>query len=264
MIEPEIEKPKRERSKAYPGAPLKECVEYAIQIKKGLGRGSHDRHSLAKAMGFTGVSGAVSPKIAALVHFGLLDRTGDGYELSELSKSITDPLNDSEQKGAITDAFSRPFLYQEIVAKFSTDGSIPNQLATHLYRFHGITDSASAFAAEIFIESGRYAGVLNEQNVIISSEAAVVNIGEAPDPKTEVIVAAEPALGAIESAKTSHSRPIEQVEMAYPDRQRFEFAITRGRAVTIIAPSDLNVKDIKVIRKQIELLELQAELEAEN
>ena len=265
MSELEPEKTKRERSKAYPGAALSECVEFALRIKRGLGRGSHDRDSLAKSMGFSGVSGAVSPKIAALVHFGLLDRTGDGYELSELSKSITDPLNEVEQKSAIKAAFSRPNLYQEIVAKFEEDGQIPSQLATHLYRFHGITDSASASAAEIFLESGKYAGVLNEQNFIVSNAPTY--------PKNENSSAHQADTAPAEIGKTAPEPPktlypkLMEAEVGEPvtsARQKFEFAITRGRTVIIIAPSDLNAKDVRVIRKQVELLELQAELEAED
>ncbi len=256
MSDTDNAKAKRERSKAYPGAPLEDCARYIALIKKGLGRGTHDRDSLAKAMGFSSVSGAVSPKIAALVHFGFLNRTGDGYELSEESKSVTDAIDDQERMRAIRSAFSKPTLYQEILSKFEYDGMIPNQLATHLHRFHGITDTASTSAADIFIASGRFAGVIDQDNRILASSGAFPSDAVTVPP----IVAKQDTSDAARSEPPAQTVPISTVP-ALANHQRFEFTITRGRTVVLVVPSELNAKDIKVIRKQIELLELQAGLD---
>lgn len=247
----------RERSKAYPGAPLEDCVKFTGIIKKALGRGVHDRESLAKALGFGTVSGAVSPKIAAMVHFGLLDRKLSGYELSSLARSITDPIDDSERLAAIKTAFRSPTLYQEILAKFELDGEIPSRLATHLHRSHGITDGASSQAAEIFVSSGRYASVLDDENRILVENRSSASQMSSPTTSPEET----PADPLVIPQPRPTSSP--QVSLAPTGHQRFEFAITRGQTVTILVPSDLNAKDIKIIRKQIELLELQANLEDE-
>lgn len=247
----------RERSKAYPGCALEDCVRFVGMIKKALGRGTHDRESLAKAMGFSTVSGAVSPKIAALVHFGLMERTSSGYELSALSRSITDPLDESERRKAIREAFALPTLYQEIIAKFEPDGKIPSQLATHLHRFHGITDAASTQAAEIFVSSGRYAVALDEFNNITRSEpheSKVVSEAPTASLSAETAQALPPTIPVVQQPPTPIIVPLQTPS----GHQRFEFAITQGRAVVLTVPADLNAKDIRIIRKQIELLELQA------
>lgn len=252
------QKPTRERSKAYPGATLEDCVKFTGMIKKELGRGTHDRDSLAQAMGFGSVSGTVSPKIAALVHFGFLDRTASGYELSEASKSVTDAITDQERIEAIKAAFSKPTLYQEILAKFEADGKIPGQLATHLHRFHGITASASGSAAEIFLASGRFAGVLDDNNNIRAGlDSHAYQSSEPPLPETH-----QPQRDAALPLQNAPS-PLAPVAFQFSasNQQRFEFAITRGRTVVLVVPTDLNAKDIKVIRKQVELLELQAGLD---
>lgn len=260
MSESPPSKQTRERSKAYPGCALEDCVRFAGMIKKALGRGTHDRESLAKAMGFSTVSGAVSPKIAALVHFGLMERTSSGYELSALSRSITDPLDEGERRKAIREAFALPTLYQEIIAKFEPDGKIPSQLATHLHRFHGITDAASTQAAEIFVSSGRYAGLLDEANNLIGAEQqSARSVVEQPGSNNS---GDSPAVSSVPTTPVSpHSVPISLPAQVLSGHQRFEFAITQGRTVTLTVPSDVNAKDIKIIRKQIELLELQAGIE---
>jgi hypothetical protein len=212
-------------------------------------------------MGFSSVSGAVSPRIAALVHFGFLNRTGEGYELSEDSRSITDSINEQERAEAIRMAFSKPTLYQEILSKFGGDGKIPSQLATHLHRFHGITDAASTAAADIFIASGRFAGVLDQESRIVSALAPASADQSNPLDSAASLESRDSVAVRI----PAQSAPIPRMPLPLPANpgatQKFEFAITRGRAVVLVVPSDLNAKDIKVIRKQVELLELQAGLE---
>jgi hypothetical protein len=248
-----IDKTRRERSRAYPGANLENCVAYISEIKRNLGKGVHDRDSLAKALGFDNVTGAVNQKIAALAHFGLLQRNSGGYELSPSSARITDPVNDQERREELREAFSRPTLYRDLLSKFSPEGRIPAQLATHLHRFHGITDAASSVAADIFLESGRFAGVLdNDGKILINGAPSANGAGEKSEPSVHVPSASEqPVPPVTPEAKRNGATTM----------QRFEFAISEGQTATIAVPSKLNEKDIKIIKKQIELLELQAGVE---
>jgi hypothetical protein len=245
---------RRERSKAYPGANLEDCAEYARLIKINLGKGMHDRDSLAKAMGYDKATGTVNPKIAAVVHFGFLERAPGGYTLTPNAASVTDPVNEDEKKDELRAAFGRPTLYQELLEKFAAEGQIPVQLATHLHRFHGITASSSNAAAQIFLESGRYAGVLDTEGKILNDR---------PIPTPESHPAADASL--LENNDVSATANGDHENMTSSDKksstvatQRFEFAISEGRTATISVPSELNARDIKIIKKQIELLELQA------
>lgn len=245
-----IDRSPRERSRAYPGANLENCVAYLLEIKRNLGKGAHDRDSLATALGFDTVTGAVNQKVAALVHFGLLQRNSGGYELSPSSARITDPVNDQERKKELRQAFSRPTLYRDLLSKFGPEGQIPAQLATHLHRFHGITDAASTAAADIFLESGLFAGVLDDDGKILTNGTPGAN------GSGESNIQASPVLEPLISPP-----PPEAKRNGTPGMQRFEFAISEGQTATITVPSALNEKDIRIIKKQIELLELQAGVE---
>ena len=251
------EKQRRERSKAYPGANLEDCAEYVRLIKINLGKGVHDRDSLAKAMGYDKASGAVNPKIAALVHFGFLQRAPGGYALTPNAARITDPLNEEEKKDELLTAFKRPTLYQELLQKFAAEGQIPVQLATHLHRFHGITAASSDSAAQIFLESGRYAGTLDADGKIIAEGAAAT---PAPSP-AEISLPQNKVTPVVSNGDHEHATLAEQKRTIPVGTQRFEFAISDGRTATISVPAELNERDIKIIKKQIELLELQAGVE---
>ena len=82
---------KRERSVAYPGIPLEEAVAAALSLRTALGKAAFSREDAANALGYKGVSGASSVKVASLVHYGILNRTGNTYVLSELSERISHP-----------------------------------------------------------------------------------------------------------------------------------------------------------------------------
>ena len=254
--ETSTDKQRRERSKAYPGANLEDCARYAGLIKVNLGKGIHDRDSLARAMGYDKASGAVNPKIAALVYFGILQRAAGGYELTRNAARITDPVDEAEKKDELRAAFNRPTLYQELLEKFSVEGQIPVQLSTHLHRFHGITAASSSSAGQIFLESGRYAGVLDADGKIIASESS------SPAGETSTSDATTPPeeKGATTGRNGNHQQAAtpEPGKGAAVATQRFEFAISEGRTATIVVPSELNERDIRIIKKQIELLELQA------
>jgi hypothetical protein len=252
------EKQRRERSKGYPGANLEDCAEYVRLIKVNLGKGVHDRDSLAKAMGYDKASGAVNPKVAALVHFGFLQRAAGGYELTPNAARITDPLNEGEKKDELRAAFKRPTLYQKLMEKFAAEGQIPVQLATHLHRFHGITAASSNSAAQIFLESGRYAGVLDADGKIVFDAAAAAPPTSSPAEASSLQNKPTPV---VSNGDHEQATLAEEKRSIPVGTQRFEFAISDGRTATISVPAELNERDIKIIKKQIELLELQAGIE---
>lgn len=258
--ENDSDKQPRERSKAYPGADLEGCARYTKAIKQNLGKGVYDRDSLARAMGYDKATGAVNPKIAALVYFGFLQRASGGYELTPNASRITDPVDDNERKDELRAAFYRPTLYQELMAKFSPDGNIPAQLPTHLHRFHGITSASSDTAANIFLESGRFAGVIDADGRIVSNGGSASKAATTPDSSDAKTTTAEEKEPVESGADDKTGGPVVVKEGAAP-MQRFQFAISEGNTATILVPASLTARDIRIIKKQVELLELQAGVE---
>ncbi len=160
---------KRERSAAYPAFSLEQVICDVNTLKDKLGKGPYSRDSAARALGYSGVSGASSARVAACVHFGLLERNGGSYELSELSQKMIFSESDGEKKAAVLEALQSPTLYNKLLNEF--DGQpLPQMLDNILVRRYGISDSAVATANKVFRESIEYAGVFN--NGIISLEKA--------------------------------------------------------------------------------------------
>lgn len=248
---------KRERSKAYPSYNLQDCVENSRKIKEALGKGKYSRDALAEAMGFSPNNADVQRRISSMVQFGLLEKyvKENSYSLiADRIDKITHPKNPSEVIETLKELFYLPTLYIEIMDKFTPDQQIPKQLANILYRDHGITQSASSDAAKVFLESGIYAGILTESGQIIIEESDNEEF-EDDNYSEEVPKQAEN----INSAQPPYTNQLTQTNsnILYSQTQSFSFALTGGKFAQLLVPVNLTQKDITIIRKQIELLELQ-------
>ncbi len=149
----------KRRSAAYPGVSLEDALTATKQLRDNLGAGPYSRESAAQAMGYNGVSGASSTKVAACVHFGLLDRENNVYRQSDLSKQIFVFTSEDERRAALRVAIQKPTLYAKLFEAF--DGSaLPAMLSNVLVRNYQITERVAKEAASNFIHSAEYAGVL--------------------------------------------------------------------------------------------------------
>ncbi len=242
---------KRQRSKAYPGTTLEECVQLAIKIKRNLGGSKHSRETLARGMGFSGVSGAVAPRIAALVYFGLLEKSGSEYWLSDESKRVTDPLDADEKQTALRAAVRIPSLYRDLLDKFEPDGRLPEQLSIHLHRFHGIAANAAEKAADIFRQSVVYAGIVNEEGRFVEALGSMQRkIELATDKKSS-----QPVGGLAAGSMEGVCDKAEKVQSFPRFARSYAFPLSEGRA-ELHLPEKLSEKDIEILKKQIEILEL--------
>jgi hypothetical protein len=186
-----------------------------------------------------------------MVHFGLLERTSKGYSISPLGRVLADPLPE-ESSQALREALQHPSLYAELLDHFTPEGSIPERLATILHRHYGITDSAAELAADVFFRSAKYAGVLRDDYTIVT-----------PDTQSPVCPhGAFASKSATESIQTLMHAGASQNESVMatscdPGSQEFYFRLASGSFARLVVPAKLTSRDIDIIRKQIELLELQ-------
>ena len=177
-------KVKRGRSSAYPAVSLKKAVETAVILSDKLGSGPYSREAVAQALGYKGVSGASAVKVAALVHFGLLNRKGSSYHQSNLSKRILVPKTEEDKKIATAEALLTPTLYAKLSEKYSGN-SLPTLLENILYHEFNIMQSASKEAAENFRQSAEFAGFLKNGILLNAPDVTIEPSAEniAPEEK---------------------------------------------------------------------------------
>jgi hypothetical protein len=169
----------RTRSCAYPVLALPAAVELAKKLFDNFGAGPHSRESAARGLGYSSFSGAVSAKIGALVHFGLLSRLSGRYSFTPLASAVFSyPL--PEGAGAIAAAAKNPVLYQKLIARFSGE-FLPRELEQILAADYGITQKAAAPAAENFLETMEFAGAMKEGMLVFPESGKIAESRPIPE-----------------------------------------------------------------------------------
>lgn len=149
----------RKRSSSYPAFSLGDVIDATKNLKDKLGDGPYSREHMAVALGHKGVTGSSAAKIAACVHFGLLERNGNTYSQSDLANRYFNYLSEEERTYILIEAFSKPALYRKLIADY-TGKSLPQMLESIFVRNYGIQESVARSAVSSFKGSAEFVGAL--------------------------------------------------------------------------------------------------------
>jgi hypothetical protein len=116
---------KRVRSPNYPAFGLPEAIKKIEALYKAQHTHGAPRDVVATGLGYNGLNGASATSISALGKFGLLERHGEDYRVSERAMRILHPHSASEKAEAIREAAFLPPLFQELADKFP--GRLPGE-----------------------------------------------------------------------------------------------------------------------------------------
>ncbi len=234
---------KVERSRAYPAIDLETAVDHLVRLVDQLGKGEHDRVSITKAFGYTSPTGIAARKVAALAHFGLLERKKKSYQTTELSQRILHPRSEQEKREALRESFCAPTLFAELVDRFEGEGKIPRSINNLLVRDFKINSSVAADVAQIFHASAQYVGALNDNGHFVSGLGASQAVdSDLPMPSPE------------------HPIATLAPESGTPPGQRFEVRLSNGQGVLSV-PGVLSKNDLEKLRRLIALVEIDVEEE---
>ncbi|KKO52346.1 hypothetical protein [Paenibacillus sp. DMB20] len=154
----------------------------------------------------------------------------------------------------------KPDLYLVLLNKYSDDGHIPEHLENILVRDYNITSNASREASRKFIESALFAKIID------SNREFILNSKVDDEEKVEE---SETTIYVPDKSKSTDDNVVDMIPYrgdvspsiynSDERKQTFNFALTDGKFAQLVVPVGLKSKDILIISKQIELLELQVE-----
>jgi hypothetical protein len=125
---------KRVRSPNYPAMSLVEAVQQIQKLSGKIGQHPAPRDAIATSMGYSGLHGASATAISALSKYGLLERVGEDYKLSERAMKIIAPHNPSEKLRALQEAANEPALFAELIEHFNGEVPTDDVLRPYLIR----------------------------------------------------------------------------------------------------------------------------------
>jgi hypothetical protein len=158
---------RRARSARYPGVALGEALAFCRQVD-AKGHDGQAAPALAAALGHANVrTNTFSARLSAARQFGLMTLDGERYRLTPLAKSLLHPVDPDGVPALLRRALAEPPLYGAILARLA-NRPVPDAatLANLLYHDERITSGAKDHAAEAFLASARFAGVLAEDGLL--------------------------------------------------------------------------------------------------
>lgn len=169
MSQEEIKKHQTKgRSPSFPIVGLGQAVEMCRTIYTKEKLHPTERVLIAKALGYSGISGLSGRMVAALKYYGFLERVDSDniLKLSNIALSVIHPENEMEKKNALYVAAFSPVVFQELFDRYKDDLPSDETLCAILIRKNFSEDAAKdaikAYKATL--------SFLNEQNVSISTQ----------------------------------------------------------------------------------------------
>ena len=232
------------RSKAYPSLDLQAAVKKVESMARNLGKGSFTREEITLAMGYKGVSGASARAVAALVHYGLLDRRKDEYVLSDLGHAIAYPTDPEAKSNAIKKAVLKPAIIKEITEQYSGQSLPDKQFLANILtgERYGINPRQKDEVASIIISSLEFAGDLDPMALSDNDSNETTDERPSLESHTQNFSDSLPA------------RSVSSIDQAQDDLNRIEIVLREGVKAGIYAPFNLTDPEKEKLKAIIDLL----------
>lgn len=244
---PQRVKPAIERSASYPDNLMVETIPFVSTIGKNFpGQPVISREDISAVTKIK----TVHRITAAAVHYGMLERVKSGYRVSQKFRDYENPVSPDEKRNFLISFFTSPKLYADLIEKYNQH-VIPTEFKSILIRFHKIASKAAQDVADGFIENAKYVGVLNDAGILdigsSFSQTEDSNDIKADQPKVDQPQKSENILD------TFINRHVQEPHQTQED---FKLILTENKYCFIKYPKKMNEKDILILKKWIELLEL--------
>src|SRR4051794_26018993 len=145
------------RSPRHPFEPLPESIAVTGRVLAQAGSGPLTRAQVLRAMGFDRDHGAATRVLAASIQYGLLERVGAKFRISQRMLRIVDPAaSDNRRSLALMGALRGPRAFRRIVDELGLEASL-DAIEEFLLGL-GFTKSGAERAARNFRQTVRYVG----------------------------------------------------------------------------------------------------------
>lgn len=143
----------RIRSPGYPNASLEQVIDNAGKVHLQDRQHPVDRATVARHLGFSGLSGAADRALSALLHFGLMEKVKKGeLRVTDLALRIIHPTDPNERREALYEAAFAPELFKELRARYPEAPPSRDSLSSYLSR-SGFASAAIPSATKAYLET---------------------------------------------------------------------------------------------------------------
>lgn len=245
------EKAKEERGPKSPALSVGAAAQLLRQVREGVGFGRASRETVIRALGYNSPNGRSNRVLAALLHYGLLERSGDAaVQISALGKQVLLPRDEIESTKALADAAARPILFKKLIARFHGHG-LPTLFPNILVREFGVMPGSSEEVAKVFRESMMDAGLLRNGVLFetLDESASEESADNPPDESLELPVRK------VDPSSNSISREKVDLPAGQSQVQRYVIALDlTGRVAAIDIPVPVTQADLRRITHWVDYM----------
>lgn len=249
----------RQRSVSYPRYTLQQAEKLA---RKVLDEGARhcDNDKVAKGTGYSGANnGAYVALRSTAGQFGLVVASGGFISLTEewINAFASDSVDDL--KRARQNAMQLPELYKLLIEEYR-DKQIPSpeKLAQQLYlnQRYGITKEASQVAAQVFLDSASYAGLLDVKGFLRIGTS--VNAETVDVESVNEVVTAPFEVGDVndrqEIRNVQSTTRVDQIVKTVPELDKHEMRLRNGQKAYLLVPVPLPKGEKERLKALIDLI----------
>ena len=143
---------KRIRSPNYPAISLPDAVERLAKVGNVIHSHPAERALVLDSMGYRTANGASLTVLAAMGKYGLLQRDGEDYKITERGMMYLHPNPPEERIQAIREAAAEPKLFADLSTAFS-DSKVSDELLRSYLLRNGFTPQAASTALRNYRET---------------------------------------------------------------------------------------------------------------
>lgn len=142
----------RVRSPNYPALSLPDAIRRIGAAFEKEHRHPMSKEVAVKALGYGGVNGASLGALSAVFKYGLLERQGENFKVSDRAVAILHPHTPEEKAQAIQQAAAEPSLFKELTEQFQGRPPSDDNLRAYLVR-RGFANTALSGVIQSFRET---------------------------------------------------------------------------------------------------------------
>lgn len=230
-----MNEPRRIRSPNYPALSLPEAIARIGPVYERERQHPMSRDVALKGLGYGSPNGAALATLSAVTKYGLLDKVGEEYRVSERTLAILHPKHPEEKASALREAAFAPALFADLAGQFPGGQVSDDNLRSYLMRRDFSTSALSAVISA-FRETMQMVSSTEEKTPALP-------LLQAPNPG-----ASSPAR---QASPAMHSAPVSTTPTAPAPASPAWVVSTDGRVLTVSAHLD----NAKAVDKLIRVLE---------
>ncbi|MEZ5016182.1 MAG: hypothetical protein R2800_03965 [Flavipsychrobacter sp.] len=250
---------KRTRSSPYPSYIINKCFDLVQDIDTEFTDVVYTpQEDIVNNVGKKG--GAFLMFLGSCVQYNLLDlKKGEGYKPSALFKKISRPLPNENVDDLYKECLLEPNLYKSLINEFNNK-ALPSKsgLANILVRNYNIKSNAADKAATIFIKNLNELGCIKDGNILYLNSVKANKVEEIEDDSTIIeeqeSIVKDSQINTPSTSVTTQTNQLLLTESTNHDKLTIK--LTEGKHAYLSFPNDINVKDIEILKLQIESLSL--------